>query len=96
MTDAQYKVLENRLRRMAQRQGFRLVKSRRRDPRAIDFGCYMLADMNGGRPYGCAPYGAETGMPRLSLDEVEKYLTDTPRTRSKKSKTRQEHPTASA
>jgi hypothetical protein len=32
------KVRENRLRRMAERQGLALRKSRRRDPRAIDYG----------------------------------------------------------
>mgnify|MGYP005855834667 CR=1 FL=1 len=36
------KVKENRLRRMAERQGFVLEKSRRRDPRAKDFGLYRL------------------------------------------------------
>jgi hypothetical protein len=44
MTDQQYKVLENRLRRAAQRQGLRLVKSRRRDPRAYDYGTYCLVE----------------------------------------------------
>ena len=37
------KVRENRLRRMAERQGLQLVKSRRRDPRALDYGEYHLA-----------------------------------------------------
>ena len=32
------KVRENRLRRMAKRQGLHLVKNGRRDPRAIDYG----------------------------------------------------------
>jgi hypothetical protein len=36
------KVWENRLRRMAERQGLRLVKSRRRDPYASDYGKYWL------------------------------------------------------
>jgi hypothetical protein len=36
------KVRENRLRRMAERQGLRLEKSRRRDPRAVDYGTYRL------------------------------------------------------
>lgn len=36
------KVLENRLRRMAERQGFLLEKSRRRDPKSKDFGLYRL------------------------------------------------------
>jgi hypothetical protein len=36
------KVFENRLRRMAQRQGLVLEKSRRRDKRATDYGRYRL------------------------------------------------------
>ena len=52
------KVLENRLRRMADRQGFRLVKSRRRDPRARDFGTYSLVDENGDSPIDRADIGA--------------------------------------
>lgn len=36
------KVQENRLRRMADRQGFILEKSRRRDPKAKGFGLYRL------------------------------------------------------
>jgi len=65
------KVLENRLRRMAERQGMQLIKSRRRDPKAIDFGGYMLVDIAtnaaviGGSPYA---YSA-------SLEDVERHLT---------------------
>jgi hypothetical protein len=40
------KIMENRLRRMAQRRGMKLVKSRRRDVRALDYGTYMLIDIN--------------------------------------------------
>ena len=36
------KVRENRLRRMAERQGLILEKSRRRDRRALGFGKYRL------------------------------------------------------
>lgn len=36
------KVRENRLRRMAERRGFILEKSRRRDKRAVDYGRYRL------------------------------------------------------
>jgi hypothetical protein len=43
MSEADDKVLENRLRRMLQRRGYQLIKSRRRDPRAIDYGGYMIA-----------------------------------------------------
>jgi hypothetical protein len=38
------KAAENRLRRAATRQRLRLIKSRRRDPRASDYGTYMLVD----------------------------------------------------
>jgi hypothetical protein len=64
------KVRENRLRRMAKRQGLQLLKSRARDPRAIGYGGYMLVDSShvavlGGMPYAfCA-----------SMDDVETSLT---------------------
>jgi hypothetical protein len=64
------KVKENRLRRAAERQGLQLMKSRRRDPRALDFGTYKLVDpatnsvTASGLPSG---YG-------LSLDDVEREL----------------------
>ena len=66
------KVRENRLRRMAERQGLRLVKSRRRDPRAIDYGTYMLvnAEIN-----GVVAGTAGTGRPNFTLDDVENYIT---------------------
>ena len=67
------KVRENRLRRMADRQGLRLEKSRRRDPSALDFGTYGIVDArtnavvaHGGNVFN--GYG-------LSLDDVEEYLT---------------------
>ena len=60
------KVRENRLRRMAERQGVRLVKSRRRDSRAVGFGMYQLDD-------GTAPLTVDA-MYRLTMDEVERRL----------------------
>ncbi len=72
MTDD--KVRENRLRRMADRQGLKLTRSRRRDPRALDYGLYWLADAR-----TSALESPEAG---LTLDEVEQYLTsDVPRVR---------------
>jgi hypothetical protein len=72
MTGTEYKVLENRLRRAADRQGLRLQKSRQRDPRGLLHGTYqlvdvqtsapMLTDQRSGRGYG------------LHLDEVARYL----------------------
>lgn len=65
------KVRENRLRRMAQRQGYVLKKSRRRDPRAIDFDGYMLVDaaQNVG-VVGYTPHAYSA-----DLDEIEAFLT---------------------
>lgn len=57
------KVRENRLRRKAERQGYKLVKSRRRDPDATDYGTYQLVP--------------EKGKPRTfdSMDAIETFLT---------------------
>jgi hypothetical protein len=57
------KVRENRLRRWAEGQGYKLQKSRRRDPRAKDYGTYRLIP--------------ERGKPRTfaSIDAVEEFLT---------------------
>lgn len=64
------KIRENRLRRKAKRQGFLLVKSRRRDPYALDFGEFMVVDAF----TNTIVYG-ELNSPRaLSLDEVEEWL----------------------
>lgn len=68
MTDE--KVRENRVRRVAERRGYRLTRSRRRDPLAFDFGGYMLVEtfrnvvVLGGEPHAFA----------ASLDDVETYL----------------------
>ena len=40
------KVRENRTRRAVERQGYRLSRSRRRDPRAVDYGRYYVTDPN--------------------------------------------------
>lgn len=64
------KVRENRLRRMADRQGLRLVKSRRRDPLAVDYGRYRVETSEGLEPKRFAsPMGWG-----LTLDEVENRL----------------------
>jgi len=74
--DASTKVRENRLRRMARRQSLDLVKNPRRDPRATDYGTYMLTDMSTGAmvadfgwDHASFPEGASW------LDDVEAYLT---------------------
>jgi len=68
------KVRENRLRRMAERQGMILQKSRRRDPQAVDFGGYMLVDIQTNGVVlgaGAFPYQAD-------LEDVAKYLAPSP------------------
>lgn len=73
--DQSIKVRENRLRRMAERQGLKLLKNPRRDPRATDYGSYMLTDANAvlvadfGWDHPALPEGGSW------LNEVEAYLT---------------------
>lgn len=59
------KVFENRVRRMAARQGITIRKSQRRDHRAIDFGRYYLADAS----TNFLLYEADT------IDDAHAYLT---------------------
>ena len=59
------KVRENRLRRMAKRQGLRLVKNGRRDPRATDYGTWRIVNIDKNRIEVESCY----------IDDVEAYLT---------------------
>lgn len=77
------KVRENRLRRAAARQGLRLEKSRRRDPRALDFGAWWLVDAkSGGIVFGRDGAGAGvelangqvTSAGPADLDAIEAWL----------------------
>ena len=70
MMDLAEKVRENRLRRAAGRQGLRLSKSRRRDPRAIDYGGYMIVDTS----TNAVVAGASPIAYNMNLDEVEDFL----------------------
>lgn len=63
MSDTEYKTRENRLRRVAERQGLTFTKNRRRDPRAVDYGHYYLARD------GVQVLDAQ------NLDEIERFLT---------------------
>jgi hypothetical protein len=65
-------VRENRLRRMADRQGLVLQRSRRRDPWALGFGTYQLIGKDGRN--SVMDGGTDRGYGR-SLDEIEGYLT---------------------
>lgn len=60
--DQAEKVRENRLRRMAQRQGLTLHKSPRRDTRAIDYGRWWVVHPD------------ERSVELTDLDALERYL----------------------
>ena len=66
------KVRENRLRRAAHRQGFRLSRCLRRDTRAFDYGLYAITTQDGARGT-IHPTGPISEF-ALDLDEVEVYL----------------------
>ena len=74
MTDE--KVRENRARRAAERQGLGLVKSRRRDPKALDYDMYGLTELSTGE--ALKGVGAPSLRYGLTIDEVEVYLYDSP------------------
>jgi len=59
---------------MADRYGLQLVKSRSRDPRAVDFGLYALIDVRTGGAIN--PAIADRWTCSWSLDEVSAYLTE--------------------
>ena len=63
---------ENRLRRMAHRQGLSLAKSRRRDIRAHDWGTYWLLDTRSGSVVN----GDTANGYGMSLDEIEAALNE--------------------
>ncbi len=69
------KVRENRLRRMAERQGLKFHKSRTRDPHALDYGKYWLTDVRS----NFVVFGELPGEWRgtaANLDDIERYLTE--------------------
>lgn len=70
--DQSIKVRENRLRRMAERQGLKFVKSRRRDPLAVDYGKYRVETGDGVEP---ARFASPVGW-GLTLDEAERRLSE--------------------
>jgi hypothetical protein len=67
------RVRENRGRRAADRQGYRLEKSRSRDPRAVDYGLYALIDVQTGGAVN--PAIAQRWVCSWDLDDVEDFLT---------------------
>ncbi len=63
--DQAEKARENKVRRMAEREGFALQRSRRRDPLAIDYGVYRLWRD------GLLVLGDAVG---CHMDEIEQFL----------------------
>jgi hypothetical protein len=76
--DSAEKARKNRIRRMARRQSLELVKSRRRDPQAWDYGTYQLINPKTKiialQRFGWRVDGTWGG---VGLDEVEQWLTTT-------------------
>jgi hypothetical protein len=69
--DAEQKVREAKLRRMAERQGLHLQRSRRRDPLALDYDGYQLIDPRS----NALVFGELAGHGfRATLDDIEVYL----------------------
>lgn len=67
LTIASQKTQENRLRRLARRQGLHLVKSRSRTPELPGYGCFLIANEDN------VLVAHDTWR---TLDEVEHYLVD--------------------
>lgn len=72
MSNREFRSYEARLRRAVQRQGYSLHRSRRRDPRATDYGTYMIVnpETNTVEAYGLSNgYG-------LDLEDVARWIND--------------------
>lgn len=67
---AAYARREQKLRRLADKQGFRVTKSRVRDPWNLLFGAYYLTDKYSGVLYG------QPGLDLSTLDEIEEFLRE--------------------
>jgi hypothetical protein len=74
MTTKAERTRENRLRRMAERQGLQIAKSRRRDVRAVGYGGFMLIDASTNGIVWGGDWQLPDGCYALDLDDVEAYL----------------------
>lgn len=72
--DQDTKVRENRMRRAAERRGYRLVKSRRKDPHALGYGLFRVETANGMEVAG---FHSPNGL-GFTLDEVERLFSAEP------------------
>jgi hypothetical protein len=74
--DQAEKVRENRVRRLAERRGYELSKSRRRDEFAVDFGQWSLT--RGAIGVGATSFPMQT-ITLPSLDDVEAFVLGVPK-----------------
>ena len=73
MTDRETKVFEDRLRRLADRRGLILSKSRAREPGSLTYGGYHLVNQEtGGIEFG---YGNAGRNYAATLEDIEQYLS---------------------
>jgi hypothetical protein len=72
--DQDTKVRENRMRRAAERRGYRLTKSRRKDPYALGYGLFRVETADGVEVAG---FYSPDGL-GLTLDEVERRFSAGP------------------
>jgi hypothetical protein len=71
---------ETRLRRAARSRGYRLVRSRRRSPKAAGYGGYLVIDAE----QDFVVLGAEPTPFSATLDHVESFLMDGPSPRQRR------------
>ncbi|MEM9899912.1 MAG: hypothetical protein AAF865_01095 [Pseudomonadota bacterium] len=71
MTESE-KVKENRIRRKLARMGYRLSKSRTRDPDGVDYGLYAVLDQDSGGAVN--PAIAQRWTHSWTLDDVEEWI----------------------
>jgi hypothetical protein len=69
LDDKAYKLLENRMRRALARQGYRLVKSRARDQRALSYGGYLIT----GATSNIVEAG---GQFEMDLEDVQRFVEE--------------------
>lgn len=69
-----YKVREGKVRRACARIGYRLSKSRSRDPHVVDFGLYAVLDPDTGGAVN--PAIAQRWTHSWTLEDVELWLTE--------------------
>jgi hypothetical protein len=76
------KTHENLIRRMADRQGYRLVKSRRRDAASLTYGRYLLISKFARRPRTVEDAEAALAAKGMTLSEIETKLAPVDAARS--------------